>query len=60
MTPKVTSERGFATDPSQLIPECASKFQHEITGWGVAGHAELPEEIRDGHLTLGGSDHHRG
>jgi len=32
VTPKVTAERAFATDPSQLIPECASKFQHEIRG----------------------------
>jgi hypothetical protein len=60
VSPKVTAEQAFATDLSQLIPQCASKFQHQNPGRGVAGHAELLEEIRDGHLSLGGGDHHRG
>jgi quercetin dioxygenase-like cupin family protein len=32
-----TADRAIATDPSQLIPQCASKFQHQI------GLGEWPE-----------------
>ena len=49
----------LATDPSQLIPQCASKFPHQ-TAAGSGRHAEIRLEICDGYIAIGGRDHHRG
>jgi hypothetical protein len=48
----------FATDPSRLIPQCASKFPHQRAR-GEAGNAEIRLEVRSRHITVGGRDHHR-
>ena len=50
----------IATDPSQLIPQYAQKFPHQIGAGSGRNAEEVSLEILDRHSAFGGSDRHRG